>query len=108
MPSDERDKCSRMTTKRANPRVGSSFDDLLAEEGLLEECEHQALREILAAQVRKAMAEQRLSKQEMAKRMRTSRRQLERLLDPATPNVTLSTMTKAARAVGRQLRIELV
>lgn len=94
--------------KKANPHVGSSFDEFLAEDGLLAECEHRALKEMLADQVRLAMAEQKLSKSEMARRMETSRRQLDRLLEPNGENVTLLTMSKAARAVGRKLRIQLV
>jgi DNA-binding Xre family transcriptional regulator len=97
-----------MTRKTKNPRIGSSLDDFLDEQGMLEECEHQALKEILADQVRLAMVENRISKTAMAERMKTSRRQLDRLLDPKVENVTLATMTKAARAVGRELHIELV
>lgn len=97
-----------MTRKTKNPHIGSSLDDFLDEQGMLEECEHQALKEILADQVRKAMAENRISKTAMAKKMETSRRQLDRLLDPSVANVTLATMTKAARAVGRELQITLV
>ena len=97
-----------MTGKTKNPHIGSSFDDFFDDQGMLEECEHQALKEILADQVRRAMAENRISKTAMAGRMKTSRRQLDRLLDPKVENVTLATMTKAARAVGRALHIELV
>jgi hypothetical protein len=98
-----------VTKRRTNPHIGGSFDDFLAEEGILEECEYGALKEIIADQVRKAMEELNLSKTAMAARMATSRRQLERLLDPTAPsNVTLATMAKAARAVGRELKIELV
>jgi len=75
---------------------------------MLEACEHQALKEILADQVRRAMKESRISKTAMAERMKTSRRQLDRLLDPKVENVTLATMTRAARAVGRALHIELI
>jgi len=97
-----------MSKKTKNAHIGSSFDDFLDEQGILEECEHQALKEILADQVRKAMEDKRISKTEMAKKMQTSRRQLDRLLDPSVSNVTLATMSKAARAVGRELRIALV
>jgi transcriptional regulator GlxA family with amidase domain len=95
-------------TKHSNPHIGSSFDDFLGNQGILEECEHQALKEILADQVRQAMADNQLSKTAMADRMKTSRRQLDRLLDPAVANVTLATMSKAARAVGRELHISLI
>ena len=93
--------------KIKHPYIGSSFEDFLDEQGMLEECEHQALKEILADQVRKAMADNRISKTEMAKKMETSRRQLDRFLDPAVSNVTLATMSKAAHAVGRELHITL-
>ncbi|MFQ5443682.1 MAG: helix-turn-helix domain-containing protein [Nitrospinales bacterium] len=97
-----------MSKKTKNPHIGSSFDDFLDEQEMLEECEHQALKEILADQVRKAMENNHISKTEMAERMKTSRRQLDRLLDPSVSNVTLATMSKAARAVGRELQITLV
>ncbi len=97
-----------MRKKKENPHIGSSFDSFLEEQGMLEECEYQALKEILADQVRKAMEENRISKTAMAERMKTSRRQLDRLLDPSVGNITLATMAKAARAVGRELRIALI
>ncbi len=97
-----------MIKSSKNPHIGSSFDEFLGEQGMLEECEHQALKEMLADQVRKAMSDNHLSKTAMAERMHTSRRQLDRLLDPAVANVTLATMSKAARAVGRKLHIALI
>ena len=75
---------------------------------MLEDCEHQALKEILADQVRQTMIDKHISKTAMAERMKTSRRQLDRLLDPSVANITLATMTKAARAVGRELHITLI
>jgi hypothetical protein len=71
-----------MARRRANPHIGSSFDAFLAEKGILEDCEYQALKEMLADQVKEAMAKSGLSKTAMAARMATSRRQLDRLLDP--------------------------
>jgi DNA-binding Xre family transcriptional regulator len=88
--------------------LGSSFEDFLREEGTLEETTNRAIKRVLARQLRRLMAEQRLSKSEMARRMRTSRTALERLLDPDNDAVTLNTLQKAARAVGRELRLELV
>ena len=84
--------------------LGSSFEDFLREEGTLEETTHRAIKRVLARQLRQLMDEQGLSKSEMARRMRTSRPALERLLDPDNEAVTL----KAAKAVGRELRLELV
>ncbi len=95
-------------TRKKNPYIGSSLDDFLAEDGLLEECEALAIKEILADQIRQAMEDKRLTKTAMAKRMGTSRRALERLLDTENTSITLHTMQKAASAVGRQLRLQLV
>ena len=90
-----------------NPHIGSSFDDFLDEQGILEDCEQLAIKEVLADQVRQIMMDKHISKTTMAEQMKTSRRQLDRLLDPTVANVTLATMTKAARAVGRELHISL-
>ena len=92
----------------ANWRIGSSFDDLLAEQGILEETEAQAIKQILADQIIAAMEKDRLTKAAMAVRMHTSRRALDCLLDPTNTSVTLHTLQRAALAVGRQLRMELV
>jgi antitoxin HicB len=89
-------------------RIGSSLEDFLAEEGILEEVQAQALKEVIAWQIEQAMAAQKLSKSAMAARMATSRAQLDRLLDPKNTSVTLHTLQKAAAAVGRRLRLELV
>jgi antitoxin HicB len=89
-------------------KIGSSFDGFLAEEGILETCEEQALKQILADQIIAAMESESLTKSAMAARMQTSRRALDRLLDPNNTSVTLHTMQRAAVAVGRQLRLELV
>jgi antitoxin HicB len=88
--------------------LGSNFEDFLREEGTLEETTNRAIKRVLARQLKQFMAEQGLSKSEMARRMRTSRPALERLLDPDNDAVTLNTLQKAARAVGRELRLELV
>ena len=92
----------------ANAQVSAeTFDDFLSGEGLLASCEEDAIKEIIADQIRAAMKEQRLTKTAMAERMKTDRRQLDRLLDPTNPSVTLSTLRRAAAAVGRTLRVEL-
>ncbi len=88
--------------------IGSSFDSWLREEGIYEETSSAAIKRVLARQVEEAMKKQDVSKSEMAKRMRTSRAALDRLLDPENNGVTLSTLQKAATAVGRQIRLELV
>ena len=88
--------------------TGSSLDSWLREEGIYEEVTAAAIKRVLARQVEAAMKEKRFSKAEMARRMRTSRAALNRLLDPEYDAVTLSTLRKAAAAVGRELRLELV
>jgi antitoxin HicB len=94
--------------KKRNKHIGSSLEDFLKEEGILEETRSVALKETLAWQVQQAMAKDKISKVEMARRMNTSRAALDRLLDPGNTSVTLQTLTRAAHAVGRDLRIELV
>ena len=94
-------------TKKRPGKVGSSFDGFLAEQGILEDCEEQAIKQILAYQIKAAMEKERLTKAAMAVRMQTSRRALDRLLDPTNTSVTLHTLQRAALAVGRQLRLEL-
>ena len=84
-----------------------TFDDFLESQGLLAICEEDAIKEIIADQIRVAMKTQGLTKTAMANRMQTDRRQLDRLLDPTNPSVTLSTLKRAAAAVGRTLRVEL-
>lgn len=100
--ADERDG----TMKRKN--IGSAFDSFLREEGTYEDVSAAAIKRVLARQVSAAMEERCLSKAEMARRMRTSRAALDRLLDPEYEAVTLTTLRKAAQAVGREVRIELV
>ena len=94
-------------TKR-NKHIGLSLDDFLKDEGILEETRAIALKEAVAWQVQKAMEKEKISKVEMARRMQTSRAALDRLLAPGNASVTLQTLTRAAHAIGRDLRIELV
>ena len=91
-----------------HPRLGSTLNSFLAEEGMLEEFEAIAIKEVIAWQIEKAMADQKLSKNKMAKLMKTSRTQLDRLLDPQAGNVTLETLQRAASVLGRSIRLELV
>lgn len=88
--------------------VGSSLDDLLAEDGTLEIVKARALKRVIAWQLSQAMESRNLTKTEMSERMGTSRTAVDRLLDPANGSVTLLTLEKAASAVGKRLRIELV
>jgi hypothetical protein len=87
-------------------RIGSSFDEFLDEQGIREEVEDAALKEIIADQIAAAMKKEGITKSHMAARMRTSRRQLDRLLDPRNSSVTLLTLRRAAAALGRTLRVE--
>ena len=95
-------------TKKKHGKVGSSFDGFLAEQGILEECEEQAIKQILADQIKAVMEKDRLTKAAMAIRMQTSRRALDRLLGPTNTSVTLHTLQRAAVAIGRQIRLELI
>jgi len=88
--------------------TGSDFDDFLADEGLAEEAEAAAVKRALAFRISELMEEQKLSKAEMAHRMKTSRAALDRLLDPENRSVTLNTLAKAARSLGKHLRLTLV
>jgi len=88
--------------------LGSSLDDFLIEDGRLAEAESVAVKRVLAFQISQLMAEQRLSKAEMARRMSTSRAAVDRLLDFNTGSATLVTLEKAAAALGRRLHIALV
>jgi DNA-binding Xre family transcriptional regulator len=97
-----------MMAKKRNPHEGSTFESWLEEEGLLEEATEKAIREVIAWQLAREMKRRRISKVDMARRMATSRSQLDRLLDPKGPSVTLGTLAKAARAVGRRLKVDLV
>lgn len=91
----------------SNKHTGSSFDSWLQEEGIYEEVTASAIKRVLARQITDEMNKQSITKSEMARRMDTSRSALERLLDPKS-ETTLNTLTKAAHAVGRSLRMELV
>jgi len=91
----------------SNKHIGSNFDDFLEEEGILAKTEAVAVKRVIAFQVEQMMKEQNLSKTEMSRRMKTSRAALDRLLDPANQAVTLLTLDRAARALGRRLQISL-
>jgi DNA-binding Xre family transcriptional regulator len=86
--------------------VGSDFDDFLAEEGLLPDVEAVAIKRVIAFQIAQMMEKQRITKVDMARRMKTSRAALDRLLDPDNSSVTLQTLERAASALGKRLRIE--
>jgi len=94
-------------TRKRKARIGSSFEDFLKEEGIYEEVTARAIKRVIARQLEALMQAEGLTKSELARRMDTSRAQLDRLLDPENDSVTLGTLARAAQAVGRQLRFEL-
>ena len=87
--------------------MGSSIDDFLKEEGIFEETQAQAVKEVVAWQLAEAMKKQKISKNKLAKLLKTSRTQVDRLLDPKN-DITLSSLQRAAAMVGRRVTIELV
>ena len=87
--------------------IGSHFDDFLEEEGVLAEAQAMAVKRVIAFQIEELMKEQKLNKTQLAKWMKTSRSALERLLDPDNPSVTLLTIERAAKALGKRIRIEI-
>ncbi|MEP1610528.1 MAG: helix-turn-helix transcriptional regulator [Roseobacter sp.] len=96
-----------MTEEIEKGHAGQSFDDYLHEQGTFEETTEVAIKRVLAFQLAEAMKAQGISKVEMAKRLDTSRSQLDRLLDPEHDGVTLGILARAAKAVGRGIRLEL-
>lgn len=97
---------ARKSRKRMN-HSGSTFDSFLEQEGIREEVEAVAIKRVLAWQLEQAMRKQQKTKQAMAKQLRTSRSQLDRLLDPSNVSVTLDTITRAARALGKRVVIRV-
>lgn len=89
-----------------NKHIGSNFDDFLKEEGLLEEIEEVVAKKLFIFQMEKEMKKQGIDKAKLAERMETSRSAVDRILDPEAPS-TLRTFAKAARALGRHLKISL-
>lgn len=93
-------------SRRSTDRL-TNLDTFLKEQGKLEEFEAIAIKEVLAWQIAEAMKAQNLSRKRLAERMQTSRSQIGRLLDPRNGNVTLATLQRAAKMVGRRLKVEL-
>jgi len=96
-----------MSRKKPNPSVGSSFEDFLKEDGRLEQATALAVKRVLAWELDRAMKEANVSQAELARRMKTSRAVVHRLLDADDPSVTLATISKAATALGRSVRVAL-
>ena len=90
-----------------NSHMGSSIDDFMKQEGIFEEAQAEAIKEVVAWQLAEAMKQQKISKNKMATLLKTSRTQVDRLLDPKN-DITLSSLQRAAAMVGRRVSIELV
>ena len=95
-------------TKAKNPHWGSTLDDFLKEEGIHEEATTAAIKAVVAWQLSKEMKKKKITKKRLAELMRTSRAQVDRILDPEKGNVTIETLRRAASMLGRELRLELV
>ncbi|HUO07436.1 MAG TPA: helix-turn-helix transcriptional regulator [Phycisphaerae bacterium] len=87
--------------------IGSKFDDFLAEEGILEECRASAIKFKIAHELERAMTDRKLTKAEIAKRLKTSRTGVDRLLDPENTSITLNTMAKVAQLLGKRIEFTL-
>jgi antitoxin HicB len=93
--------------RKKTDHSGSTFDSFLEEEGIREEVEAVAIKRVLAWEFERAMRDQQKTKQAMARQLRTSRSQLDRLLDPQNISVTLDTITRAARVLGKRVIIRV-
>jgi antitoxin HicB len=93
---------------KKNPHFGSSLEDFLQAEGLLEEATEHAIKAVVAWQLRTRMDEQHITKAALARQLHTSRSQIDRVLDPNNDDVSVSTLRKAVEAVGGKLKLELV
>jgi antitoxin HicB len=93
---------------KRNPHFGSSVEDFLEAKGLLEEATEHAIKAVVAWQLKTRMEQQHLTKSALAKKLHTSRSQIDRVLDPNNDDVSVSTLRKAAEAVGQKLKLELV
>ena len=87
--------------------IGGDFDEFLRDEGILDEAEAVATKRVIAYQIAQEMERVDISQAELARRMKTSRSAVERLLDPTNPSVTLATLERAAAAVGKRLKVQL-
>jgi predicted transcriptional regulator len=93
---------------RKNPHIGSSFESWLDEAGIREEVTAAAIKAVIAHQLAREMKKQGITKPRMAELMKTSRAQIDRLLDPTNGSATIETLQRAAKIVGRELRLQLV
>lgn len=98
---------TQMKKRDSNPRVGSAFEDFLKDEGRLEKASAVAIKRVLAWEIQRAMEAAGISQAEMARRMKTSRAVVRRLLDEKDPSVTLATISGAALALGKHVELRL-
>ena len=96
------------STKKEIDHSGSSFDEFLREEGVLEETEAVAIKRVIAWQLQQGMRRKHITKKAMAEQLGTSRSQVDRLLNPRHAGVTISTLTKAAKVVGKRLKVQVI
>jgi predicted DNA-binding protein (UPF0251 family) len=97
-----------MKTKPNNKHRGADLRDFLAEENILPEVEALAMKKAISLQLQRIVDEESISKTQLAKRMKTSRAALDRILDASTPSLTIGTLAKAAAALGRRVRFEIL
>lgn len=95
-------------TKKEIDHSGSSFDEFLREEGILEESEAVAIKRVIAWQLQQGMRRKHITKKAMAEQLGTSRSQVDRLLNPQHGGVTISTLAKAAKVVGKRLKVQVI
>src|ERR1019366_8676807 len=100
-------KASEGVGAMSKKHIGSSIDDFLKEEGIFEEAQAQAVKEVVAWQLAEAMKKKKISKNKLATLLKTSRTQVDRILDPKN-DITLGSLQRAAAMVGRRATIELV
>jgi antitoxin HicB len=93
---------------RKNPHIGSSFESWLEDAGIREEVTAAAIKAVIAHQLASEMKKKKITKQRMAELMKTSRAQIDRLLDPDNGSATIESLQRAAKIVGRKLRLQLV
>ena len=95
-----------MSSKK-NPHIGSSFDDFLKEEGIYEEVTAKSIKNVVAWHLQQAIEQGKFTKTDLAKRLKTSRSQLDRFLDPENESATLATIMRAADVLGKNIRVEI-
>ena len=93
---------------RKNPHIGSNFENWLEDEGIREEVNAAAIKAVIARQLAREMKKKKITKQRMAELMKTSRAQVDRVLDPDNGSATIESLQRAAKIVGRELRLQLV